>query len=153
MFGLKWRADRGAIPKKRLEEHYASYVAGIFRTLRFGTGEAHGRAEMMEFSFLAERHALNFSGGQYRIDFARIPGALAGLAKQLLEMEATGDQARTEAWFTKYDRMPSELKAMLATTGDIPVDINPVFATLPTLQEHLRMAKDAANSVGAMSMR
>src|SRR4029077_1154444 len=50
MFGLKWLVDHGALPKERLEEYYASYVAGIFRTLRFGTGEAHGRAEMMEFN-------------------------------------------------------------------------------------------------------
>ena len=45
MFGVKWLADRGALPKERLEEYYVSYVADIFRTLRFGTGEAHGRAE------------------------------------------------------------------------------------------------------------
>ncbi len=41
MFGLKWLVDHGAMPKERLEEYYASYVAGIFRTLRFGTGEKH----------------------------------------------------------------------------------------------------------------
>src|SRR5580658_3686539 len=60
MFGLKWLVDHGAMPKERLEEYYASYVAGIFRTLRFGTGEAHGRAEMMEFSYLMEQHALTY---------------------------------------------------------------------------------------------
>src|SRR5205814_2740158 len=46
MFGLKWLVDHNALAKDRLEEYYASYAAGIFRTLRFGTGEAHGRAEM-----------------------------------------------------------------------------------------------------------
>ena len=51
MFGLKWLVDHGALPKESLEEYYASYVAGIFRTVRFGTAEAHGRAEMMEFNF------------------------------------------------------------------------------------------------------
>jgi hypothetical protein len=128
MFGLKWLVDHGALPKERLEEYYASYVAGIFRTLRFGTGEAHGRAEMMEFSYLSEQRALNYSGGRYSIDLSRISGGLASLAKELLEMEATGDRARTEAWFTKYDRMPAELKSALATTTNIPVDINPVFS-------------------------
>src|SRR5437762_2217226 len=52
MFGLKWLVDREVLPSNRLEEYYASYVAGIFRTLRFGTGEAHGRAQMMEFNYL-----------------------------------------------------------------------------------------------------
>ena len=128
MFGLKWLVDHGAMPKSRLEEFYASYVAGIFRTLRFGTGEAHGRAQMMEFSYLGEQHALGYAGGRYAIDFTRMPAALTALAKELLEMEATGDRGRAEAWFAKYDRMPQELKTALAATSRIPVDINPAFS-------------------------
>ncbi len=81
-----------------------------------------------EFSYLKEQRALAYSGGLYTIDFSRMLGALAGLAKELLQMEASGDRARTEAWFTKYDQMPSELKSALANTTDIPVDINPIFA-------------------------
>jgi hypothetical protein len=127
MFGLKWLVDHGALPKERLGEYYASFVAGIFRTLRFGTGEAHGRAEMMEFSYLAEQHAITYSAGRYAIDLARIPVALAALAKELLEMEAAGDRARAEGWFAKYDKMPGELTKALAATSNIPVDINPVF--------------------------
>jgi hypothetical protein len=128
MFGLNWLVDHKALPKERLEEYYASYVAGIFRTLRFGTGEAHGRAEMMEFSYLSEQHALTYANGRYTIDLTKISGALAALAKELLDMEATGDRARVETWFTKYDRMPQELKTALAATTNIPVDINPVFS-------------------------
>ena len=128
MFGLKWLVDHGAMPKSRLEEFYASYVAGIFRTLRFGTGEAHGRAQMMEFSYLGEQHALGYAGGRYAIDFTRMPAALTALAKELLEMEATGDRGRAEAWFARYDRMPQELKTALAATSRIPVDINPAFS-------------------------
>lgn len=116
------------MPSARLEEFYSSYVAGIFRTLRFGTGEAHGRAEMMEFNYLLEHRALTWSGGRYVIDYGRIPGALADLAKALLEMEAKGDRARAEAWFAKYDRMPGELKSALATTSDVPVDVYPVYS-------------------------
>jgi hypothetical protein len=134
MCGIKWLVDHGALPKERLEEYYASYVAGIFRTLRFGTGEAHGRAEMMEFSYLMEQHALTYNAGRYTIDLARIPAALTALAKELLEIEASGDRARAEAWFAKYDRMPVELKAALAATSDIPVDINPVFAFADKVQ-------------------
>ncbi len=43
MFALKWLVDHGALPKEKLEEYYASYVGGIFRTVRFGVGEAHGQ--------------------------------------------------------------------------------------------------------------
>jgi hypothetical protein len=128
MFGLKWLVDHNAMSRDRLEEYYASYVAGIFRTLRFGTGEAHGRAEMMEFNYLLENRALSHSAGKYTIDYARMPPVLAQLAKELLTIEATGDRTRAEAWFTKYDKMPADLTAALASTKDIPVDIQPIFS-------------------------
>ncbi len=128
MFALKWLIDKGVLPKERLEEYYASYVAGIFRTVRFGTGEAHGRAEMMEFNYLSERGAIAQAGGRYRVDFAKMPPAIQTLAKELLEQEATGDRARTEAWFGKYDRMPPALKQALAAATDVPVDVDPVFS-------------------------
>jgi hypothetical protein len=128
MFGLAWLADHGALPKGRLEEYYASFVADFFRALRFGTGEAHGRAEMMEFNYLLEQRALARADGRYAIDYARIPAALMQLSKELLETEATGDRARAEAWFAKYDKMPAELKSALGATADIPVDIRPIFS-------------------------
>jgi len=129
VFGLKWLVDHDALPKNRLEEYYASYIAGIFRTVRFGTGEAHGRAEMMEFNYLVERKAITRdAAGKYAVDFSKMPDAIASLAKELLETEATGDRARAENWFKKYDTMPGELKATLATTNSVPVDMDPVFS-------------------------
>src|SRR4029077_20223008 len=116
MFALKWLIDKNALPKERLEEYYAFYVAGLFRTLRFGTGEAHGRAEMMEFNYLTGNRAVTQAGGRYVIDYARMPSTLAQLAKELLSIEATGDRARAEAWFARYDKMPAELTAALAAT-------------------------------------
>jgi hypothetical protein len=129
MFGLEWLMNRGALPRSRANDYYASYVAGIFRTVRFGVAEAHGRAEMMEFNYLAEQHAINReASGRYAIDFARMPAAIAALAKELLEIEATGDRARAESWFAKYDKMPAILQAALAKTSSVPVDIDPVSA-------------------------
>jgi len=127
MFGVKWLVNHGALPKERLAEYYASYVAGIFRTVRFGTGEAHGRAEMMEFNFLAEQGAITReANGRYGVDYAKMPDAIARLAKELLEIEATGDRARAEAWFAKYDKMPAELHTALEAASDLPVDIDPL---------------------------
>ena len=130
MYGLKWLVDHGALPKERLPEYYASYVAGIFRTVRFGIAEAHGKAEMMEFNFLSEQKAIQHDAatGRYFIDYARMPQAIAAVAKELLEIEATGDRARAEGWFNQYDRMPAELKAALGRVSDVPVDIEPVFS-------------------------
>jgi hypothetical protein len=130
MFGLKWLVDRGAMPRERLEEYYASYVAGIFRTLRFGTGEAHGRAEMMEFNYLSQEKAItrDAAAGRYIIDYARISTALSQLAKELLEIEAAGDRSRAENWFKRYDIMPPDLKSALDKVSDVPVDVDPQFS-------------------------
>jgi hypothetical protein len=128
MFALKWLIDRDVLPKSRLEEYYASYVAGIFRTVRFGTGEAHGRAEMMEFNYLSEQGAISFAGGRYRVDYTKMPAAIERLARELLEQEATGDRARAEGWFAKYDRMPQALSAVLTSAVDVPVDVDPIFS-------------------------
>jgi hypothetical protein len=128
MFALRWLVDKGVLPKERLEEYYASELAGIFRTVRFGTGEAHGRAEMMEFNYFSEQGAFVKANGRYRVDFAKIGPATARLAKELLEQEATGDRSRADAWFSKYDKMPVDLKASLAAAKDVPVDIDPIFS-------------------------
>jgi hypothetical protein len=130
MFGLKWLVDHGVLPKQRLPEFYSSYVAGLFRTIRFGTAEAHGKAEMMEFSYLSEQKAIQHdaASGRYVIDYARMPEAIASLAGELLQIEATGDRARAERWFAKYDVISADLKAALGRVADIPVDITPKFS-------------------------
>ena len=136
MYGLKWLVDHHAIPESSLDEAYASYVGGIFRTVRYGVGEAHGKAEIMEFNYLSEQKAItrNAQSGRYVVDYLRMPGAVAKLAKEVLEIEAAGDRARAEAWFNRYDKMPATLQAALAKTGGVPVDIEPVFSFTEKIQ-------------------
>jgi hypothetical protein len=134
MFALKWLVDRGVLKKERLEEYYASYVAGIFRTVRFGTGEAHGRAEMMEFNYLSSQKAIVTASGRYRVDFAVMPAAIERLAKELLEQEATGDLSRAEAWFKTYGTMPPALKQAIVSARDVPIDVDPIVSFDETVQ-------------------
>ncbi len=128
LYGLKWLVDRGDVPKEKLNGYYASHVGGIFRTVRFGVAEAHGRGEIMEFNFYSEHGAISrdAASGRYVIDFARMPDTVAALAKELLEQEATGDRARVEAWFAKYGAIPAELAKALQSASDVPVDIDPI---------------------------
>ncbi len=129
MFALKWLVDHDVLPKARLEGYYASYVADLFRAARFGTAEAHGQAEMMEFNYFSERGAIvRNARGRYAIDYEKMPGVVADLTKELLEIEATGDRSRAENWFKKYGAMPEDLKASLKTVSNVPVDIDPVFS-------------------------
>ncbi len=128
LYGLDWLMNKGVLPKSRARDYYASHVAGIFRTVRFGVSEAHSKAEMMEFNYFVGRGAITRDArtGRYAIDFAKMPGAVASLAKELLEIEATGNRNRAESWFNKYGTMPADLKAALDKTTSVPVDIDPI---------------------------
>jgi len=128
MYGLAWLMDHGALSKNRAQEYYSSYVAGIFRSVRYGVAEAHGRAEMMEFNYLVEQKAVNRVSGKYAVDFARIPSAIASLSKELLTIEAMGDRQRAEAWFNRYDKMPAELAEALKAASKLPVDVWPNYS-------------------------
>jgi len=129
LFGLDWLARHGHFPKEQMPECYVSQLAGIFRTVRFGVAEAHGRAEIMEFNFLVERGAVKFdpATARYAVDIALMPDAIAALARELLEQEATGDRARTEKWFARYGQLPPALANALQRASDVPVDVDPVF--------------------------
>jgi hypothetical protein len=129
MYALKWLVDGGALPKQKLQEYYASYVGDLLRTVRFGVGEAHGQAELMEFNYLRERGAIRRgASGRYAIDYTKVPAAIADLSAELLDMEAKGDRVRAESWFKKYDVLPEELKVSLESASGVPVDIDPVYS-------------------------
>jgi len=148
MYGLQWLLDHEALPKDKQLEYYSSYVAGIFRSVRFGVAEAHGRAQIMEFNYLAQKDVISLDRGEapakgkenraakcrYVVNYEKFPAAIASLSKELLEIEATGDRERAEAWFAKYDKMPAELKAALDMNKDVPVDFYPVFSFAETVQ-------------------
>jgi hypothetical protein len=129
MFGLQWLNAHGAVSNEKLEEDYISYVAGNLRTIRFGIAEPHGRAEMMEFNYLSTQGAIvRDATERYAVVLEKMPAAIAALAKELLEQEATGDRARSEAWFAKYAVVPPELQEALAKVSDIPVDVEPIYS-------------------------
>ena len=128
MLCLQWLMDQGYVPKQRAQEFYVSYVSDLFRSMRFGAGEAHASAETMEFNYLGAQGAIRReASGRYSVDVAKIPGAVASLAKELLEIEASGDRARSEGWFAKYESLSPELTKALESAKNVPVDIDPVF--------------------------
>jgi len=83
---------------------------------------------MMEFNYYLEHGAIRRNAsGQYEIDFKKLPSQIESLAKELLEMEARGARARTEAWFQKYDAIGPDLQQSLNRADSVPVDVDPIF--------------------------
>ena len=129
LFCANYLTEHGALNKEQLPEFYASHVADFFRTARLSAAEAHGLAGIMEFNYLAEQKAVvRDADGKYGINMSIMPGAISGLSKELLILEAKGDRAGTEEWFKKYGTVPPDLKAALAKTKNVPIDVVPKFS-------------------------
>ena len=129
MLCLQWMIDKGYISSAKAQEYNISYVADLFRAMRFGAGEAHSTAETMEFNYLSEQGAIRRGeSGRYIVDNSKIATAIAALAKELLEIEATGDRQRAENWFAKYEKYPAELTKSLESAKNVPVDVDPEFS-------------------------
>jgi hypothetical protein len=108
---------------------WATYTGLMFRSMRFGIDEAHGRGTAVQWNWLREKGAVMPKGdGTYTIDAAKYHDGVKSLATELLTIEATGDFARAQRLLDKYGVSTQEMKDVIAKLNDIPVDINPVFA-------------------------
>ena len=118
---------RGELTDGRLEDHYVTFLAGIFRSSRFGAASAHGRANMIAFSVFEELGAFqrNEERGTYRVDFEKMQAAVAELARRLLVVQGNGDYEGAARMLETQGVMGDALAADLARLADegIPVDI------------------------------
>lgn len=107
---------------------YATYTGLMFRSMRFGIDEAHGRGTAVQWNWLREHGGVTPSAnGTYMVDFPKFRDGIKSLATELLTIEATGDFARAERLLNKYGVTTPEVESTNARLKDIPVDITPVF--------------------------
>jgi len=115
--------DYDAVP----EDHVVTFLAGIFRSVRFGASSAHGKANMIRFNFFREMGAFSRdeATGTYRADFDKMGTAMAALSETILRLQGDGDYDAVGAFVDKYGQVGSELQADLDRLSDagIPVDI------------------------------
>ncbi|HEX6370920.1 MAG TPA: hypothetical protein VF006_18520 [Longimicrobium sp.] len=108
-------------------DNYVTFLAGIFRSVRFGASSAHGRANIARFNYFKERGAFSRDAatGTYRVDPVRMREAMDALSAQILRFQGDGDYAGVQAFMERYGRIDAELQGdldRLAGAG-IPVDV------------------------------
>jgi hypothetical protein len=107
---------------------YATYTGLMFRSMRFGIGEAHGRGTAIQWNWLREAGGVApTANGRFTMDLEKFRAGVKALATELLTIEATGDFNRANALLEKYGKVTPEIDAVNAKLKDIPVDITPVF--------------------------
>ena len=121
---LHEQGELGAAP---LEDYYVTFLASIFRSVRFGASSAHGRANMARFNYFAERGAFSrdAQSGTYRVDMPKLREAMNALSAQILTFQGNGDYDGVSGFVATYGVIPPELQRDLdrVNAAGIPVDV------------------------------
>jgi len=129
LWALQFMIDRGIIEKSMERTLYTTYLASMFRSVRFGITEAHGRGVAMQFNYLTDEGAIKFNeaNGTFSIDHAKIKDSVRKLTSELLTMEAEGSYDKAKAILDKFAVIRPPMQQALDKLKDVPVDIEPVF--------------------------
>ena len=124
------RAGRDYFPAEIYRQQAATYLAGRFRSVRFGVGEAHGQANAIQFNYLVQKQAVLFdaASGRFRVDVPVFEQAIADLVGEICLIQAEGDYEASAAFIARHGGLPPVLEEALRKLEGIPVDIEPVFA-------------------------
>jgi hypothetical protein len=119
----------GEMPKELRQSLEPTYVAGLFRSARFGVDEAHGQGVVAQFNYLMEKGALEVDANdRFRAVPAKFEDGLRSLLRDILMLQATGDYEGAKAFLDKYGKATPSLRKAIGRLGDVPVDIRPVYA-------------------------
>ena len=121
--------DEGVIPNSERAQMRATYVAGLFRAMRFGVQEAHGKGAAMQYRYLRDKGAIvwDAQAKRFRIDEGKIDGAIRDLVGQIVRLQGNGDYAGTKAFLDKWGVLDAEASQVIGTMTHIPVDIRPHY--------------------------
>jgi hypothetical protein len=119
-------AEMGEYTNTTMEDNYTTFMAGIFRSVRFGAASAHGKANMLTFNYFQNEGAFTRNEeGRYAIDFDKMKVAVEKLAGDILMHQGNGDYEATKAWMADQIVIKPELQADLdrVNAAGIPTDI------------------------------
>jgi hypothetical protein len=129
LWALQYLIDKGVVDKQMEGTLYTTYLASMFRSVRFGITEAHGRGVAMQFNYFTDEGAIKFNerAGTFSVDHSKVKEAVRKLTHELLTIEAEGSYDKAKAILDKYALIRPAMKSALERLSDVPVDIEPIF--------------------------
>jgi len=128
-YNVLFMMDQGVLPAAEKPQIRAAYVAGLFRAMRFGDTDAHGRGAAMQYRYLRDKGGIVWDAGakRFRIDPAKLDAGIRDLVHDIIHLQGTGDYNGTKAFLAKWAVMDAEAKQVTGEMGHIPVDIHPIY--------------------------
>ena len=129
LWALQYLIDKGVIEKSMERSLYTTYLASMFRSVRFGITEAHGRGVALQFNYLTDEGAIKFdsASGTFSVEAVRIKDSVRKLTTELLTVEAEGSYEKAKVLLDKYAVIRPPMRQALDKLKDVPVDIEPLF--------------------------
>jgi hypothetical protein len=129
LYNVPFLIEKGWIPAEKEQEIYTTYLAGMFRSMRFGVHEAHGLGTLIQFNFLKEKGAFVYdeASGKFHVDAAKVKDVIKELAQTLLILEGDGNYENVEKFISSYGKLDEITERTITSLSDIPVDIEPIF--------------------------
>lgn len=118
--------NKGEITEGTLEDYYITFMAGIFRSVRFGASSAHGKANMIRFNFFAQEGAFSKNEqGLYSVNMEKMGQAMAKLSRLILTLQGDGDYQKVDQLIATHGDIKAELAKGLEklSQANIPVDV------------------------------
>lgn len=118
--------EMGELKEGEVMDNYVTFMAGIFRSVRFGAASAHGKANMLTFAHFSENGAFNYQeNGTYMVNFDKMKLAVESLGGMILTLQGDGDYSKVKDLITTKSVVPTQLQADLDKLkgASIPVDI------------------------------
>lgn len=110
-----------------IEDNYVTFMTSIFRSIRFGSSSAHGKANLIRFNFFKEQRAFSFEKetGTYRVNFEKIEEATNALSAKILMLQGDGNYEGVAGFIKKYGQVGNQLRASLdrLDSKGIPTDV------------------------------
>lgn len=144
-YNILYMIELGEMPKDFADKLLLSYFAGLFRSVRFGVAEAHGKGAALQINRFVSRNAATFdrSTARFTVQPDALRKAIKELLHDLLVLQHAGDKDAADAILEKEGVMSPPIVAALAKVGDIPVDIRPIY---PLADETASSAPTAAQA-------
>ena len=129
MFNNKFMIQKGVYPESFDKQMWVTFLAGIFRSVRFGINEAHGGGNAIIYNYMLENGAYEFNKetGKVKVNLEKAYPVLKDLANKILMLQATGDYNGSKEMIKKYAVSSESMKILIEKLKVLPVDINPQF--------------------------
>jgi hypothetical protein len=141
LFMLQYLIDKGLLNKRMENEMYTTFLASMFRSVRFGINESHGKGVTIQFNYLTLEGGIKIDevSNIFSIDIDKIKEAVKKLSGEILTLQAEGSYVKAKAMIDRFAIIHPAMQRALDKLGNsVPVDIEPIFTLVPRIPGNIR---------------